>query len=807
MKKAILFLLFVSFWLTPNLILAQPIGCMEAKQKIKLSPPTTEELAFIQASNERSDTIDILNYEITLDVDFNIQEIDANCIVTFSPKMMNIDYLALDLLDLDVDSVFFNGNPVNYDFDGLLLEIFFTDPLNMGSEENVQVFYHGKPTVDPSGFGGFDFNGGYAYNLGIGLASNPYNFGRSWFPCFDNFVERSTYDFNVISPSNRKGYCVGTFMGETELPSGKILRRYELDQPIPTYLAGVAVSTYGEYNEVHQGQYGPVDIQLVAKTDDLNNMITSFASLGEAIDALEYWYGPYVWDRVGFVSTVVGAMEHPANIAYPDFVGLGGDDFGQKRLMAHELAHCWFGNIVTLSSAADMWFKEGNAEYGAHLFTEWIGGQEAFIDHVKDNFLEEVLRSAHYDDDGFQQLSGIPFEHTYGTHTYRKGASMIHNLRGYLGDSLFRVGQRQVLANHAYGAVDGATYRDELIDATGQTDIITSFFDDWIFAPGYAAYEIDSVKLVPSGSEYEATVHIQQKLRAAPHFHTNTPIEITFMDNDWNHHTSTIMVSDEFTTVEVLVPFEPAIWFLNGNGKLNIAKLQNELVIDSPINRNLAHSEFRIRVNEIVDSAYFRVEHYWVGPDEIGNNPDLAQISQNHFWRVDGIWPDVFDAQGSVNYRASAPELDADLTSNTEDSLILIYRPYPGYPWTEYDNYVIINTLPGDGQGTIAIGDLKKGDYAFANGTLDVVSTVDIFKEDLVDIYPNPATEYLNLKGDLINEQIINYQIFDAKGASLRKDQVDGDIDVSNLNTGIYFIQLIDENGKSLGAEQFEVIR
>lgn len=807
MKKTILFLSLFAFCFCSNVSLAQPIGCMEAKQKIKLSPPSPEELAFIQASNERSDTIDILNYDITLDVNFSINKIDASAIVSFTPKMENVDYLALDLLDLTIDSVLWNDNPINYDYDGLLLEIFFPSALDITSTENVRVFYNGTPTVDPSGFGGFDFNGGYAYNLGIGLASNPYNFGRSWFPCFDNFVERSTYDIHIISPSTRKGYCVGTFMGQTDLGNGKIMRSYTLDQPIPTYLAGVAVADYSEYNEVHQGVYGPVDIQLVAKTQDLNDMINTFASLGEAIDALEFWYGPYSWDRVGFVSTAVGAMEHPGNIAYPDAVGLGGDDFGQKRLMAHELAHCWFGDIVTLSSAADMWFKEGNAEYGAHLFTEYISGREAFVDHVKDNFLDEVLRSAHYDDEDFQPLSGIPFEHTYGTHTYRKGAAMIHNLRGYLGDSLFRVGQQQVLANHAYSALDAATYRDELIAATGQTDILNSYFDDWIFAPGFAAYEIDSVQVVPSGSEYEATVHIQQKLRAAPHFHTNVPIEITFMDNNWNRFTTSVMVSEEFSTAEVLVPFDPEIWFLDGNDKLNIAKLQKELVVNSTITQNLTHPEFQLKVLEIVDSAYVRIEHYWVAPDEIGINPEDAQISSNHFWRVDGIWPDVFDAQGVVDYRAGQPELDADLVSNTEDSLILVYRPYPGYPWTEYDNYVIVNTVPNDGAGTVFIGDLKKGDYAFANGNLDVVSTNNIFKEDLVDIFPNPASDYLRLTGNILNEQTLDYQIFDAKGSSIERAQLNGDIDVAQLSPGVYIIQLINEKGHFIGAEQFEIIR
>ena len=809
MKKILPLFSFLILMAFPFISFSQPIGCMEAKQHIKLDPPTAEERAMIMASNERSDTIDILNYGITLEViNFSGQEINGNCEVTFSPKMDNISYLALDFLDLDVDSILWNGAPVNYNYDGLLIEVLFDAPLNSTDTATVVVYYQGTPTSDPSGFGGFDFSGNYAYNLGIGLSSNPYNFGRSWFPCFDNFVERSTYHFNIISSNGRKGYCVGTFMGQTSMGGDTIMRSYVLDQPIPTYLAGVAVSDYSEYNEVHQGAYGPVDLQLVGRTQDLNNMISTFASLADAVDALEFWYGPYVWDRVGYVATTTGAMEHPGNIAYPANVAVDGNNFGHKRLMSHELAHCWFGDIVTLTTPADMWFKEGNAEYGAHLFTEYTLGQAPFIDQVKDNFLNEVLKSAHYDDDGFQALSGIPYEHTYGTHTYRKGASMIHNLRGYLGDSLFRIGQRQVLNTYAYGAVTAEMYRDELISATGETDKLTSFFDDWIYAPGYAAYEIDSVFTEPSGSEYEATVHLQQKLRAAPHFHTNVPLDITFMDNDWNKYTTQIMVSGEFSTVQVNVPFEPEIWFLNGTDKLNTARMQNEQVLQAPINRYFGYADFQIQVQEIGDSAYFRVEHYWVAPDEITINPEDAKISQNHFWRVDGIWPDVFTAKGIIAYNGLLrPELDADLTTITEDSLILIYRPYPGYPWTEYHDYIKSVIIPNDGKGNITINNLQKGDYAFANGELDVVNTEDVFRNDIVELFPNPATDYVALKGEFLDNENLEYRLLDIAGKVVKSDKVDGNINVSDLSNGMYVIQLIDDTGVALGAQQFEVLK
>lgn len=801
----------LSLFIFPFEAFAQPVGCMQTHQQIKLEPLTAEEQAMILASNERSDTIDILNYNITLEViDFNQGRLNGNCKVTFTPKMDNINYLALDLLDLTVDSVHFNGAPVNHVHDGLLLEIFYPSPMNTTDTADVTVFYNGQPTRDPS-WGGFDFNSGYAYNLGIGLTSNPYNFGRSWFPCFDNFVERSTYDFNILSSAGRKAYCVGTFLEEIPIAGDTIMRRYRLDQTIPTYLASVAVSNYSQHDAVHPGFYGDVDLQLVAKTNDLNNMVTTFDKLGDAVDAIEFWYGPYAWDRVGYVTTVQGAMEHPGNIAYPEATSLGGDDFAHRRLMSHELAHCWFGDVVTLSSPADMWFKEGNAEYGAHLFTEYFLGREAFVDQVKDNFLNEVLKSAHFDDDGFQPLSGIPFEHTYGTHSYRKGASMIHNLRGYLGDSLFRVGQQSVLNTFAYNSVNAAQYRDELTAATGVD--MTSFFDDWIYAPGFAGYEIDSLNVVQNGSDYETTVYIQQKLRAAPHFHTNTPIEITFMAANWEKYTEQIMVSGEFSTAQVTLPFEPVAYFLDEAEKLNIAVMAQDLVITEPINKNLGFADIQISVESIVDSAFLRVEHYWVAPDEIGYNPFDATISSTHYWEIDGIIPEDMEGTGTIKYSGiTQPHLDMDLlpAGSSEDSIILVYRQDAFHPWEEHDNYFIFNASPNDLRGDIVFTGLKKGQYAFANGSLPSVSTTNVFEQNQLTLFPNPTTDKLFIDGELDIKQDLNYRISDITGKLIAFDRLDNfqqQIDVSTLNNGIYIFQIMTKDGESIGVEQFEVLK
>jgi len=216
---------------------------------------------------------------------------------------------------------------------------------------------------------------------------------------------------------------------------------------------------------MHDAASGQIPIQFVAKAQDTSATKTALQYVGQAVDAFEFWFGPYQWDKVGYVLASNGAMEHATLIAYPDRTVRNGNQFANNRLMAHELAHHWWGDYMTVRQASDMWVKEGTAEYSAHLFVEYAFGQEEFIDFVKDNHYD-VLHGAHLADGAYYAISGMPQSNTYGVHTYNKGASMIHNLRGYLGDSLFRVGTQSLLETYAYDAADAVQFRDQMMIAT-----------------------------------------------------------------------------------------------------------------------------------------------------------------------------------------------------------------------------------------------------------------------------------------------------------------------------------------------------
>lgn len=788
-------------------------GCKYTKNKLHKLSLSAEQRGLLNQEDTRSDSIDILNYDIEIDVrDYGGQYVRASCEVTFSPKVDGVKEIVLDLLQFQLDSVMSGDSLLPFTYDGNYVSIGLPEVFNTGATTSVSLYYQGQPTPDPSGFGGLVFEDGIIYNLGIGLSGElgKFNFGRGWFPCFDNFVERATYDISIISGGGRKGYAVGTFIEEEDLGNGAFRRKYSMMQPIPTYLVGIAAGNFREVNQTHTGVYGEVPIKLVGKPGDTTGMKNAFQYLGDAIDACEFWYGPYIWEHVGFVMTIVGAMEHNTLIAYPDFLGVGGPTFGQNRLMAHELMHHWWGNMTTLSSPSNMWIKEGNAEYGAHLFTEYTFGKEAFKEQVMDNW-EEVLSTAHVDDDGFHPLSGIPYEHTYGTHTYNKGASIMHNLRGYLGDDLFSSGMTDMLNHFLYESMDAEDFRDYLSGTTGYD--LTDFFEDQIFNPGFTNFELESVEVTKNGNEYEVDVEVHQKVRAAPKLYSNVPMEITFLDEDWNAETFEFVATDEFSSASFTLSFNPVLTILNDNQKQNMARLQNRFTIKETGTQDLTYTDlYLMDVTELTDSAMLNIVHHWVAPDEMANNPMNYRLSSTHYWSFSGDFKGDFEARVRFAYEGNSPNrLDFDLVSETEDSLILLWRPNPQTEWAEYPYYEKQLVGANNGFGFVTAEPFLMGDYCFANGESITLNDQNISESFAVQCFPNPVSDFLTVSLEENGFRDLRLQLTDGLGRSWKQFRLSSgqpvSVPVSNVPSGTYWMSLEDEDGNLLHSEQIIINR
>ncbi len=765
-------------------------GCKYIHSKIKTSAITDEEMKYANELTFRSDTFDIINYRIKLDAtDFSTKVLVGQCDIDFATKMDNIDYIRFDLLQMTVDSVKFSSASFSFTYKSPFLDIKFDSSFVKGDTQRISVFYHGVSVIDPSGFGGFYFEKGYAYNLGIGLSSIPHNYGRSWFPCFDNFVERSTYDLDIITKPYHTAYCVGEKIGIDTLADNRKIYHYRMGKQIPTYLVGVAVSQYDEVNWSFEGEERDIPIQLVCNPEDTNSIKTSMAYVPFAIEALEKWFGPYQWSRVGYVLTSHGAMEHPTNIAFPDFLGKGGKPEDAMSTMSHELAHHWWGDITTLTTAYDMWIKEGTSEYGHHLFIEHFFGEDRFKKVIKANQLK-VLQYAHVEDDGFWALSGMPMNHTYGTTTYNKGAAVIHNLRSYMGDSLFKQGMRSILENYRYSHIDAEQFEKQLEDNTGLD--LTCFFNDWIYAPGFCAFEIDSVSTTVEGNEYKSKVFIEQKLYHAPHFYCNVPLEISFYNDEGKKETRTVLVSDQYSAHEIILPFSPKYWTINDDQKLNIGQLSSRITLNKNSKKVAKYAKISFQSSEEdKDSISIYSEHVWAAPDTINNNNLFAKlnISKTHYWNILGDFSANNKIKATFFYSGKKEnDLDYLLTHNSEDSIMVLFRNNSRDNWSVFENYKKQKFSPKDGNGIIKITGLKSGQYCFANIEQSSTKTNEFDYINL--IYPNPTSDYININpGDNEVKELSIYSVYGNKVYSDKYvKQGLKRINTKSFSPGIYFV-------------------
>lgn len=705
----------------------------------------------------RSDSISIEHYNIRLDLrDFTTFVLRGETQVIFEPQVNNISEIQLDLMGPAVDSVHdANGNLLTFTALQAGVNVELGATYGIGDSTAVTVFYHGTTVQDPS-FGGFYFNSAYAYNVGVSLDDIPHNYGKTWFPCFDNFTTRSTYDLFVTTLPAHDAACGGVFQSTTINADLSETHHWKINQTIPTYLASVAVSNYVFVNDTFTNyQNDPILVQLAARAADTTDMKNSFTNLENAFDIFEDKWGPYRWDRVGYVLVpmTAGAMEHAMNIAFPQVAADG--SLAWQSVMAHELSHHWWGDLVTCRTAEDMWINEGSAAYCEYIFTEEMDGRSAYEADVRSRH-KDLLRTCHIEDEGYWPLSGVPQEHTYGYTTYSKGADMLHTLRGYLGDAAFFGGLTQLLEQNKFSDIDAIEYRDDLSTITGVN--LDNFFADWIFQGGWPHVSIDSLTIVPNGLQYDVTVHLKQKLVGRSNYGTQIPVTLTLRDDSWNTFEQTIHSTGMINTVTVTVPFVPTLGYLNRDELISHAVTANYATVTTDGTKNYSHANLLMQVQDVTDSVFVVVEHNWAAPDPVLNWASGYQISPQRYWRIDGIWNAGFNTNATFRYSGQLTggnsHLDHLLITGAEDSVILLYRPNRSVDWYEFPTYTKSMGNPTDKAGTLNATNLLKGEYAIALKGQNLSVTETQLQAD-VAVYPNPTTGAVTVETTIPSDRIV----------------------------------------------------
>lgn len=756
-------------------------------------------------ADSRKDSFDISETHIHL----SLKNISSKSIAGYTELKIRsvstaLSGVMLDLLKLSCDSVFEGAEKRAFIQTDSQLTVLFSNHKYLNDSFVLRVFYHGQPQSDAQ-WGGFYFNGQYAFNMGVGFASIPHSLGRVWFPCVDDFAERSLFQFHITTDSGFMAVCNGMPAPATLNTDSSLTWHWYMNQPIPAYLASVAVSQYTLLTLPYQGKEKNFDIMIAAQAADTGRARASTINLGKALRLFEERFTPYPFERAGYVLVPFtnGAMEHATNISYP--IGFMDGGLTYESVMAHELAHMWWGDLATCRTAQDMWLNEGWASYCEALFFENIYGKQAYHDDIKSKLME-VLRFAHAKDGDAWAMNAIPLQKTYGMHVYEKGALMAHALRSYMGDSAFFKACNSYLTRYRFTDVSSYELRDEFQKHTSVN--ITRFFDDWIFRPGFADLTIVTYEVTPSVSTNSVKIKVRQNTRFTGSLYANLPLLITVFSKDGRKELFTFTHNgyEQEYPLQVSADFIPAFVLLNENHLLPLACTYDMQTIKNTGSRTFGNGLLSINVQSIKDSARVLVEHHWTEAEQKITGNSRIRVSNYRYWRVEGDFDSSFAVQANFDYNGSTPSnfnggwLDHTLNIANEDSVVLLYRRNASEAWTIHNSY---NKLDG-GNKTDKIGRLRtnmllKGEYTI--GKYDPTSSVEkTFLQEpeakIMEVFPNPAQSLIYVSFNF-NPNNGNLSIYDSSGRLLKSQNLQSgnpktELSLSGLNPGFYILHFSD---------------
>lgn len=732
-----------------------------------------------------SDTIDVVHYEINLDVlNLPAKTLYGKTGVEFTVRQPSIQTLNLELKQLQVDSVKSSiGDQLAFIQSGERVKITMATPVTSTDTALVWIWYHGIPFAES--WGGFHFFSNYAFNLGVGFESIPHNLGKAWFPCVDDFKDRAFYDYYIRVANNHKAVCGGLLQAVTDNSDGTQTFHWQVNRIIPTYLASVAVGSYELVSDVFNGMETDIPITYYVRPNDTAKVQGTFMNMKNIAAAYESKFGPYPFSRIGVTGTSLGAMEHAENIFYPNSSITG--NTGSEWLYAHELSHMWFGDKVTCATAEDMWLNEGWARWCEILFTESLYGQSAADDYFNDLHYS-VLRNTHIIDGGYRALSPMPQEYTYGSTVYDKGSLVAHTLRYYMNDSLFFPGVQAYLEQYAYDDADSYQLQSALENSSGMN--LEDFFDFFVFTPGFTHYSVDSFNLISSCGNYRAVVYMKQKLLGTDVYANDCRVDLSFMDLSGNIETQQVNFSGVSDSVTVLLTIKPELVMVDLYHHLADATTDDAKTITTTGTYDYANTFCKVNVTQVPDSAFVRVTHNWVAPDSLFVPQEGLTLSTHHYWTVEGIFPGGFSAQGTFTYNKNI--LDGDILTNQNDSLVILYRPGTANDWQPVDF-----TQTGPWQlGSLTVHNLQPGQYAFAIwDEMYVVINDAPLNEKILHIFPNPAKDTFTIQTNLdLPSRLV---IFNSAGEQVHSQRMSEHEEIRwSAEPGTYIITLFNDNKK-----------
>lgn len=314
---------------------------------------------------------------------------------------------------------------------------------------------------------------------------------RQWLPMIDHPYDKATSEFIVIAPSRYQVVSNGLLREETDQGDSRRLTHWKQSVPIASWLNAIGVAQFAVN---HAGSVKGVELQTWVYRQEREAGPAWFETTSrQAIEFFSEWIGPYSYEKLANVEAAGfgGGTEHASAIFYGENSILTNPATGRTRngtgLIAHEIAHQWFGNSVTEKDWDDLWLSEGFATYFTLLFTEHFQGRDAFVTGLKQS-RETVFNLE-------KQNPGVAVQHdnlsdmkkVANRIIYQKGAWTLHMLRGLMGTEKFWAGIRDYYRRYRDGSASTEDFRRVMEENSGLE--LTWFFRQWLARAGSPVIE------------------------------------------------------------------------------------------------------------------------------------------------------------------------------------------------------------------------------------------------------------------------------------------------------------------------------
>jgi aminopeptidase N len=430
-----------------------------------------------------------LNYNVALTFNDDLNEIAGARVTITILAVKDVPVIDLDFGDLPVDSVTVDGTATTFSRAPGLLNVKLIKPLPRDARAVVVVEYHGAPKD--------------GLVLSKDKAGKPSAIGdnwpdrvHQWIPCLDHPSAKATVTFIVTAPERALVVANGKFDRVENSSAANRTWTYTESAPIPPYCMIIAV---GEFAEIKMADEAITSLTYYVPQPDKPYAEHGFAAANPSLKFFSESVAPYPYEKLALIvgATRFGGMENSSAIVFPNQL-LDANvpeplsnafkvRMGLVEVVAHEIAHQWFGDSVTESTWSDLWLSEGFATYFAGLVIQRYEGQARFQDYM------QQASDTYFN---FEKNTRIPIHDTetgdlfklLNANNYQKGAWVLHMLRTELGDEVFFRGIRRYYDAHRGALASTEDLRAAFEKASGKS--LEEFFACWIYGVGHPRYEL-----------------------------------------------------------------------------------------------------------------------------------------------------------------------------------------------------------------------------------------------------------------------------------------------------------------------------